>query len=88
LKHKLRKRYGRATKKRLEKERAALTTYENAIEKRLVAHGVRPGEASVWMQNFGSFVREAFASKTSVDDAAERILRFHREESGIPWSGS
>ena len=76
----LRRRYGRAAKRV-----PPLVAYEIKVEDWLIAQRVRPGEASVWMSNHGSFIREGFNSKAPAEDIAERILRFHREESVIPW---
>src|ERR1700677_2265760 len=59
-------------------------TYASEVERALVASGVRPGEAFVWISNHGSFIDQEFKSGTPVAETAERILESERH-SAIPW---
>lgn len=59
-------------------------TYASEIERALIASGVRPGQADVWISNHGSFIDQQFKSGTSSAETAERILESERH-SAIPW---
>jgi hypothetical protein len=59
-------------------------TYASEVEQALVASGVRPGEAFVWISNHGSFIDQNFKRGIPSAETAERILEFERH-SAIPW---
>jgi hypothetical protein len=60
--------------------------YASEVERALVASGVRPGEADVWISNHGSFIDQNFKRGIPSAETAERILESERH-SAIPWVG-
>lgn len=59
-------------------------TYASDVERSLIASGVRPGQADVWISNHGSFIDQQFKSGTSSAETAERILE-HERGATIPF---
>jgi hypothetical protein len=59
-------------------------TYASEVERALVASGVRPDEASVWISNHGSFIDQNFKRGIASTETADRILESERH-SAIPW---
>ena len=59
-------------------------TYASDVERALIASGVRPGQADVWISNHGSLIDQEFKSGTSSAETAERILE-HERGATIPF---
>jgi hypothetical protein len=68
------------------RKRGGFEAYAREVEALLVRYGVSPGQASVWTSNHGALIQQRLDDGATAGATAERILKFEREESAIPWT--